>query len=125
MKTDQVAGKGNAPYGIVDRQRSEMKIQEMEQAKKEASKAVEKEVEKAAETKDLPKNHLDAVKKLIGENVQWREMRFYRHEYDGKVYVDVVDKKTGQVVRTVPEPDFVEIATKFKHLSGLTLNING
>ena len=39
--------------------------------------------------------------------------------------IQSIDKETGEVLRTVPEPEFVKIATEFKHLAGMNLNING
>jgi len=124
MKTDTVSGKGNVPFNKTDQvkegdQQSKKIDQEREETLKSRKKASENE------NKNAHLYHLDAVKKLIGEDIQWREMRFYRHEADGQMYVDIIDKKTGEVIRTVPEPEFVKIATEFKHLAGMNLNING
>ncbi len=124
MKTDSVSGKGHIPFNKTDQakegdQRSEkvnpQKEEDLDSRKKASSN----------ENKNAHLFHMDAVKKMIGENIQWREMRFYRHEADGQMYVDIIDKKTGEVLRTVPEPEFVKIATQFKHLAGMNLNING
>lgn len=41
------------------------------------------------------------------------------------MYVDIIDKTTGKVIRTVPDTEFAEIAAKFKHLGGMSLNISG
>lgn len=126
MKTDQVQGKSNLPVGNIDRPKSEIKNPENEQTNKEVSRAESSQKSKHDdENRELSANHLDAVKKLIGESIQWRQMRFYRHEEDGQIYVDIINKETGEVIRTVPEPELAKIATKFKHLAGMTLNING
>ena len=126
MKTDTVAGKGNLPYGKTEqaKEKQEVKHQESKQQLKEQAKKSAKKMSEV-ENKNANMYHMDAVKKLVGENIQWREMRFYRHEAEGQMYVDIIDKKTGEVLRTVPEPDFVKIATEFKHLAGMNLNING
>ena len=126
MKTDQVQGKSNLPVGNMDRPKSEIKNLENEQTNKEVSRAESSQKSKHDdENRELSANHLDAVKKLIGESIQWRQMRFYRHEEDGQIYVDIINKETGEVIRTVPEPVLAKIATQFKHLAGMTLNING
>ncbi len=126
MKTDTVSGKGNMPYGKTEQAKEkedDKQLESKQQLKEQARKSAKKLSE--VENKNAHMYHMDAVKKLIGENVQWREMRFYRHESEGKSYVDIIDKKTGEVLRTVPEPEFVKIATEFKHLAGMNLNING
>ncbi|MFH2131706.1 MAG: flagellar protein FlaG [bacterium] len=124
MKTNTVSGKGTIPYNRTEQVREELKEQETIQQREQKEKKQAKKMSEV-ENKNAHMYHLDAVKKLIGENIQWREMRFYQHEADGKRYVDIIDKKTGEVIRTVPEPEFVKIATEFKHLAGMNLNING
>ena len=110
MKTDTVSGKGNIPFKKTEQTKDEVKQQEAARHQKEvAQKSREKASE--VENKNAQMYHLDSVRKLIGEDIQWREMRFYRHESDGKLYVDIIDKETGEVLRTVPEPEFVKIAT--------------
>ena len=130
MKTDQVQNKGNHSYRSTEQ--AHQKTEKAEQAEKaedtkkhkksEESTAVSK---RAKELKELNKGHLEAVKKVIGDNIEWRQMRFYRNQKDGKAYVDIVNKETGEVIRTVPEPEMQKIATQFKHLAGMTLDING
>lgn len=124
MKTESVSGKGNFPLNKTEHTKDEVKQQDSVKPSPESSLESGKKASEI-ENKSAHLFHLDAVKKLIGENIQWREMRFYRHESDGKMYVDIIDKKTGEVLRTVPEPEFVKIATEFKHLAGMNLSING
>lgn len=128
MKTDNVSGQSNLALNKTEQGKEKEEIKQ--QAAKDELKTRDKEEKKAkklseVENKNAHMYHLDAVKKLIGENIQWREMRFYRNEREGQLYVDIVDKKTGEVLRTVPEPEFVKIATEFKHLAGMNLSING
>lgn len=126
MKTDTVSGQGNLAYGKTEQAKEKEEGKQLEsrqQLKEEAQKSAKKLSE--VENKNAHMYHMEAVKKLIGENIQWREMRFYRHESEGKLYVDIIDKQSGEVLRTIPEPEFVKIATEFKHLAGMNLNING
>lgn len=128
MKTDQVQNKQNHSHRTMERVKGEAKhgLKEAEETKykKEASES-ESAARKQREAKMASLNQLDGVKKMIGENIEWRQMRFYRNEKDGKAYIDIVNKETGEVLRTVPEPEMHKIATQFKHLSGMTLDING
>ncbi len=124
MKTDTVSGKGHIPFNKTDQAKERGREPEKVNPQKEQDLDSRKKAN-AKENKNAHLFHMDAVKKLIGESIQWTEMRFYRHEQDGQMYVDIIDKKTGEVIRTVPEPEFVKIATQFKHLAGMTLNING
>ena len=133
MKTDQVQNKGNHSYRSTEpsHQKAEKvaeskKLNTSKEAKKSKKAIVSEGVSKRAkELKELNSSHADAVKKVIGENIEWRQMRFYRNQKDGKAYIDIVNKETGEVIRTVPEPEMQKIATQFKHLSGMTLDING
>lgn len=125
MKTDHVAGKGNVRLSSTERNRKEIKEASEVREKKEDPAVSKKEKEKKVKTTQKYGNHLDAVKKMIGDKIQWRELSFYRHEANGKIYVDVINKKSGEVIRTVPEPDFVKFSNKYKELSGLNINISG
>lgn len=126
MKTDNVTTKGNLPYGKTEQAKDKEEVKQ-DDARQQIKEKTEKSAKKMSEVenKNAHMYHLDAVKKLIGDNIQWREMRFYRHESEGQMYVDIIDKKTGEVLRTVPEPEFAKIATEFKHLAGMNLNISG
>ncbi|NQU65725.1 MAG: flagellar protein FlaG [SAR324 cluster bacterium] len=124
MKTEFIAGRGNIRLNKTEPAKDDVKQQETVKTSQESAQNSGRKASEI-ENKNTQMYHLDAVKKLIGENIQWREMRFYRHESDGKMYVDIIDKETGEVLKTVPEPEFVKIATEFKHLAGLNLNING
>lgn len=133
MKTDQVQNKGKHSYRSSEPTHPKKeKTEKAEKSKKaEATKKVKKSEETdgvsrtAKEMKELSTSHVEAVKRVIGENIEWRQMRFYRNQKDGKAYIDIVNKDTGEVIRTVPEPEMQKIATQFKHLSGMTLDING
>jgi len=125
MKAETVTGKSNVPVNKAEQNKEEIKHEEeaRKQRKEEALNPGKKPSEVTSQNAHM--YHMDAVKKLIGDNIQWREMRFYRREAEGQMYVDIVDKKTGDVLRTVPEPEFTKIATEFKHLAGMNLSING
>jgi len=124
MKTEQSGAKGRLPAVSVERHKTETGRPESQVLRKDKSAAYSQKP-KSIELKEPIQKPLESVQKMIGENIQWREMRFYRHEADGKYYVDIIDKETGEVLRTVPEPEFVKVATEFKHLTGMNLDING
>jgi uncharacterized FlaG/YvyC family protein len=124
MKTEQTAGKSQAAFVNKEPRKADPKSQETPSAKTEPVPGYARKPQRI-ELKEPIQKPLESVKKLIGENIQWREMRFYRHEADGQYYVDIIDKNTGVVLRTVPEPEFVKLATEFKHLAGMNLDISG
>lgn len=70
-------------------------------------------------------NNPEAVKKMIGENIQWRDMKFYQRNEGGDVYIDIVDRSTGNVVRTIPDTKFRDVVESFKQTSGLKIDISG
>jgi uncharacterized FlaG/YvyC family protein len=124
MKTDRTAAQNQMAYTGKEPRKSEPKPPETASAKKEPIPAYALKSQRI-ELKEPIQKPLESVKKHIAENIQWREMRFYRHEADGQYFVDIIDKATGAVLRTVPEPEFVKLATEFKHLAGLNLDISG
>lgn len=127
MKTDQVQNKGNHSYRSIEQAHQKAEKVEKAEDKKKLKKSEETDGigRRAKELKELNEGHAEAVKRVIGENIEWRQMRFYRNQKDGKAYIDIVNKDTGEVIRTVPEPEMQKIATQFKHLAGMTLDING
>ena len=66
---------------------------------------------------------LRALHELLERNIEWRELRFYRTQKDGTDYVDIIDRVSGEVIKTIPEPDFVKLANMFKQHPGITLDI--
>jgi len=125
MKTDHISGKGNVRLSNTEKNKKEIKETPEVKEKREDQIVAKKKSEKKTQTVKKYGNHLDAVKKMIGDNIQWRELRFHRHEANGKIYVDVINKNSGEVIRTVPETDFVKFSNKYKELSGLNINISG
>ena len=69
--------------------------------------------------------YLDDVKRAIGDSMQWRDMRFRHHQEAGMIYVQVVDKDTGEVVRQIPQQEFLDLSSKLKNHSGITLDVSG
>ncbi len=122
MKTENVSGNRNAPY---QSRGNAQKGKETKPAPEEKSDHLVKNEKPHGEFKKTTVNDPKKVGKHINETIKWREMKFYQREQGGQMYVDIIDKKTGNVIRTVPDNEFSEIAAKFKHLSGMTLNISG
>ena len=123
MKTNQINTSKAVSYAPKERSVNEEKENETKSAN-ETSK-IAKQPSKRIELKEAAINNPEAVQKLIGENIQWRDMKFYQREEGGQYYIDIVDKATGNVLRTIPDTKFAEITEKFKQLKGLRINING
>jgi len=64
-----------------------------------------------------------ALHDMLNQAIEWRELRFYRHTKDGNDYVDIIDRVSGEVLKTIPEPDFAKLANMFKQHPGITLDI--
>jgi uncharacterized FlaG/YvyC family protein len=62
------------------------------------------EIQKLAGTID---DSLKSLKSRIGFAVQ---------EETGKIYVKIVDKSTGEVIKTIPPEEFLKIAAKFMRM---------
>jgi len=121
MKTDRVAGARNIIYNKAqEAQKNDAKATE----ESTTSRSVSDE-KPYGELKKAVINNPEEVSKMIDESIKWREMKFYQREAGGQMYVDIIDKITGKVIRTVPDTEFAEISAKFKHLQGMSLNISG
>ena len=70
-------------------------------------------------------------KQILGEDnplaagVEWKSLRFRRHVESDRVIVDVINRNSGEVIKTVPEEELMDVLTKLKEIAGLTINITG
>ena len=81
--------------------------------------------EQTGESRGKKIDSLASVKQYIAENIQWKDLRFYRHEENGRIYIDITDRETGEVIKTVPETDFIKLAGQLQHTPGITIDISG
>ncbi|MCG8333453.1 MAG: flagellar protein FlaG [Proteobacteria bacterium] len=125
MKTENVPMNKNISYDIKDKGKAEPKEDETRHLEKAKEARTDLRPTKRIELEKSAINNPEAVQKLIGENIQWREMKFYQRQEGGQYYVDIVDKATGNVIRTIPDTKFGEVVEKYRQLSGLKINING
>jgi len=92
----------------------------------ESEKIHPKEISKPKEEKrELGDYQIEAIRKLLDEAIEWRDLRYYRNEHDGIMYVDVVNRETGEVIRTIPEPDIQRELSKGHYGPGTHINIDG
>ncbi|MBU2509900.1 flagellar protein FlaG [bacterium] len=125
MKTDKVPINRMTPYNVNDRKQSEVEKKEIKSADEAKTDKLIKPASKKIKLDKAVINNQEAVQKLIGENIKWRELNFYQRNEGSQVYIDVVDKNTGNVIRTIPDTKFAEIAEKFKRQAGLKIDISG
>ena len=77
------------------------------------------------EKRELGDYQVEAIRKMLDAAIEWRDLRYYRNEHDGIMYVDVVDRETGEVIRTIPEPDIQRELSKGHYAAGTHINIDG
>lgn len=65
------------------------------------------------------------MREMLGRNADWRDLKFYHHKKDGHDYVDIIDRVSGDVLKTLPAPDYNKLANHFKMHPGITLDIRG
>ena len=53
---------------------------------------------------------------------QQREFRFVRDDASGYISVDVIDSRTGEVIRRLPGDEFLRIAQSFEQLGSVLVN---
>ncbi len=125
MKTENIPVNKTISYGFKEKAKTESKEDDTKRAEKTKENRIDAPATKRIELEKSVINNPEAVSKLIGENIQWREMKFYQRQEGGQYYVDIVDKATGNLIRTIPDTKFAEVVDKYRQLSGLKINING
>jgi len=79
-------------------------IQERDAPEASAQPMSVEEIQELAATID---DSLSSLKSRVG---------FAVHEETGKIYVKIVDKSTGEVIKTIPPEEFLRIAAKFMNM---------
>ena len=127
MKTNQLPDKSTIVFKTKNTpaQNNPVKKQIEENLERKAIAAVKAENKRVVEDLQDRNCHVDSVKKHISENIQWKEMRFRRHEDQGRAYIDIIDKETGEVLKTIPEKEFQNVNSRLKQYSGYNINISG
>ncbi|OGG96735.1 MAG: hypothetical protein A2508_09640 [Candidatus Lambdaproteobacteria bacterium RIFOXYD12_FULL_49_8] len=67
----------------------------------------------------------EAIQEIQDRNLHWRQLRFHRHKKDGIDYVDVLDRITGECLKTLLLPDYNQLANQFKQHPGIVLDLQG
>lgn len=125
MKTEHVPTNRTFAYNVKEKNLTEQNENKNKPVEDSKQAKLIKEPNKRIELERSVINNPETVKQLMGDSVQWREMKFYQREEGGQYYIDIVDKATGNVLRTIPDTKFAEISEKYKQLSGLKIDING
>ncbi len=126
MKTDNAVNKGNIRYQVNERNENTPRNKKADLLKKDNAFVLDR---LAKEKKDEPKmevlDQLKNVKRHIQDNIRWRDMRFYRHQENGKMYVDIIDRESGDVLKTIPETEFIKLVAHEEKKLGISINISG
>ena len=125
MKTENIPRNRTMTHGVREKPRQDSREQEPKPQETAQADTVDIRPSKRIELEKSVINNPEAVKKMIGDSIEWREMKFYQREEGGRYYIDIIDKETGNVIRTIPDTKFSEIADKYKQLSGFKINISG
>lgn len=123
MKPDTINPNRSVTYGAKEQTQSD-KTKEVKNTDTRPNK-LSKEPSKRIELDEAVINNPEAVKKLAADSIQWREMKFYQRKEGGQVYIDVIDKATGNVIRTIPDNKMGEVSEKLKQYGAGKINING
>ncbi len=120
MKTQRLSNQNTTPSAL-------RKAEQKEQNQEAGHKAQEQVNHIAQQLRELQTKKAvqakQALEDLLERSIEWRELRFHRVVKDGNDYVDIIDRVSGEVIKTIPEPDFVRLANNFKQHPGLTLDI--
>jgi uncharacterized FlaG/YvyC family protein len=128
MKTDQINPTQNYQHQIKEKHGQEQANKEMVKDRNNQSYIIEKSEHDKKDTQESIQKitQLESVKKHIQENIQWKRMKFRRHEENNRIYIDIIDRKTNEVIKTIPETDFVKLSQQASQNNpGLTINISG
>jgi len=84
------------------------------------ARMINEQIQKEEHVSELVKEAIEAIQ---GRNLEWRNMRFNHLKKDGNDYVEILDRVSGDVIKTLPQPDYNKLANHFKQHPGLTLDI--
>lgn len=128
MKTDKINPAQNFQHQIKEKHEQEQANKELVKNKNDQSYIIEKSEHEKNDTQEAIQKltQLDSVKKHIQENIQWKRMKFRRHEENNRIYIDIIDRETNEVIKTIPEADFIKLSQQASQNNpGLTINISG
>ena len=125
MKTENIPRNRTMTHTVRETPRQEARESEPKSPDKPQEDKLDIRPGKRIELERSVINNPEAVKKMIEDSIEEREMKFYQREVGGRYYIDIIDTETGNVIRTIPDTKFSEIADKYKQLSGLKINISG
>jgi len=126
MKTEKLNSGSSYPPKVNDRQEQQT-VREKQIDQKDQSYVVQKmdDGKRQADKKIQKIDQLESVRKEIGESIQWKKMKFHRHEDSGRIYIDIIDRDSGEIIKTIPETEFVKLVNHEKHNPSITINNSG
>ena len=78
-----------------------------------------------AEIMDKLNQAVDKINRHIENSNIRKGVRFAVHEESNRFYATVIDKKTGEVIKTYPSESVLKIAGNLKIMSGYLINHQG
>lgn len=124
MKSDGVTNSRSLSYSLKERNLQDSGVKDTK-TPNESNRVKSEEPAKRVELEEAAINNPEKVKEYIGENIQWRKLRFYQRQEGGQVYVDVVDRDTGEVLRTIPDSKMAEVSEKLQKYGAKKIDISG
>lgn len=119
----KVAGTQPVPASYTKKAEEPKKVFESDSSSRQEIKL---DLEKQEENKKLRQKLLeDLVGKEIAARIVWKDLRFYRVQGEDQMFVDVIDRTTGEVLKTIPEPQMMDRVQKLKQSTGVIVNIHG
>lgn len=95
----------------------------------EATKAKEMDPtnQKARNVAKLKEDLQPKLEKLLrkDQTMAMKNLHFYTHEESGKIIVDVIDRDSGEVLKSIPEPEIVDMMAQLKESTGVLLDVQG
>lgn len=105
---------------------SESSIQASERRKKEIEKGIQEQDRLRREKEE------EIVKKLLHTHEQeeeseivWKDLKFYKQKEVDKTYIHVINRETGEILKKVPEQEFIEATKNLSVRYGVLVDIHG
>ncbi|PCI27931.1 MAG: hypothetical protein COB67_07500 [SAR324 cluster bacterium] len=104
--------------------KTESKVRIIEIEVKKASPNELQDIELPVSIERAAERRREALSDFFGASIDWRELRFVHFAKDGLIYINVIEKATGRVLRTITEQTLEKMSGDFKHITGNTINIS-
>ena len=78
---------------------------------------------KYAINREMLGRQVERVNRHMAQSIQYKGLAFQIHDGAGRSYATLSDTRTGQVLKTYPPQELLELASRLQDISGILKNV--